>query len=232
MKTESTVRPELVERYTGLVRINYDVQEHQVTGAEGEEARTVYVYRMLEVPSVEGLESLTQLLVVDKFPLEEQVRILSEGTSADIAGLKDFKFRCKQWARRVLELPATTQSESEVYQAAIDRINAETEEKILTGFKWVSKKGSDKGTEYNVWLSEENQHNYSEAQRVAVLTEGKSLPVKFKMGEDADGKAVYHEFTTVDELTEFYLAAVAFVQECLAEGWEKKDNIVISNGES
>ena len=53
-------------------------------------------------------------------------------------------------------------------------INMQTDEKILTGFVWNNKP---------VWLSEENQKNFSEAQRVAQMTEGASLPVKFKHTE-------------------------------------------------
>lgn len=51
MKAESNVKPQLVERYPGLVRINYDVQEEQREDMDGTKS-TVYVYRMLELPSV------------------------------------------------------------------------------------------------------------------------------------------------------------------------------------
>lgn len=105
---------------------------------------------------------------------------------------------------------------SEIKKAVIDYINAKTDERILTGFQWNG---------INVWLSEENQRNFSEAQRVALMTSGQSLPVTFKLGENAEGEPVYHEFTTVEELTGFYLAAVAFIQQCLSEGWQRKDNV-------
>ena len=105
---------------------------------------------------------------------------------------------------------------AEVKKIVIDRINAKTDARILSGFRWNG---------INVWLSEENQRNFSEAQRVALMTNGQSLPVTFKLGEDAEGNPVYHEFTSVEELTGFYLAAVAFIQQCLAEGWQEKDSI-------
>lgn len=105
---------------------------------------------------------------------------------------------------------------AEVKKIVIDRINAKTDARILSGFRWNG---------INVWLSEENQRNFSEAQRVALMTNGQSLPVTFKLGENAEGNPVYHEFTSVEELTGFYLAAVAFIQQCLVEGWQEKDSI-------
>ena len=50
-----------------------------------------------------------------------------------------------------------------------------------------------------------------------------SLPVTFKFGHD--GESVYHEFTTVDELADFYLSSVTYVKEVLSRGWAKKDAI-------
>lgn len=105
---------------------------------------------------------------------------------------------------------------AEIKKAVLDYINAKTDERILSGFVWNG---------VNVWLSSENQRNFSEAQRVALMTNGQSLPVTFKLGEDADGQPLYHEFTTTEELTGFYLSAVAFIQQCLNEGWQEKDNI-------
>jgi hypothetical protein len=103
-----------------------------------------------------------------------------------------------------------------VKKAIDDYINARTDERILSGFVWNGK---------SVWLSDENQRNFSEAQRVAMITGGQSLPMTFKLGEDAEGNPVYHEFTSVEELTGFYLAAVAYINQCLNEGWLEKDSI-------
>lgn len=94
--------------------------------------------------------------------------------------------------------------------------NNEIDKKILSGFVWNNKP---------VWLSEENQKNFSEAQRIAVMSNGANLPIVFKLGEDEHGDPIYHEFTSTEELTQFYLAAVAYIQQCLTEGWQKKDSI-------
>lgn len=95
-------------------------------------------------------------------------------------------------------------------------INARTDERILKGFVWNG---------INVWLSEENQHNFSEAQRIAAANPEVGIPATFKLGEDENGDPVYHTFETAEELTEFYLAAVAYVKQQLAIGWEEKDSI-------
>lgn len=105
---------------------------------------------------------------------------------------------------------------SEVKKIIDDHINARTDKKIMTGFVWNGKP---------VWLSDENQRNFSEGQRAAMITNGQSLPITYKIGED-EGKPVYHEFTTVEELTDFYLQSVAYINQCLNEGWKEKDCIL------
>lgn len=109
----------------------------------------------------------------------------------------------------------------DVKKAIIGDINAQTDEKILSGFVWTPEGGQP----INVWLSEENQRNFSEAQRVALMVSDAILPVTFKMGEDENETAVYHEFTTAEELTGFYLASVAYINQCLQQGWAEKDSI-------
>lgn len=104
----------------------------------------------------------------------------------------------------------------QVKKAVLDDINKQTDEKILTGFVW---------NDIPVWLSEENQRNFSEAQRIAMIMPEAILPVTFKLGEQADETPIYHEFETSEELTGFYLQAVAFINQTLAEGWQRKDGI-------
>lgn len=103
-----------------------------------------------------------------------------------------------------------------VKKAIIADINKQTDEKIINGFVWEG---------INVWLSEENQRNFSEAQRIASTMPDAILPVKFKLGEDAEGNPVYHTFESAEELTEFYVLAVNYINQCLEEGWAKKDGI-------
>jgi len=100
-------------------------------------------------------------------------------------------------------------------------INSQTDEKILSGLVWTPKAGGDP---IPVWLSTENQANFKAAYDLAVQKNGATLPVTFKMGEDAEGNPVYHTFETMEDADDFYITAVAFIQQTLNEGWQKKDN--------
>lgn len=106
----------------------------------------------------------------------------------------------------------------EIREAIFGWYNAETDKKILSGFEWNG---------MAVWLSQENQFNYKSAYDIAVQTNGKSLPVKFKFGTDTAPE--YYEFSTLDELTDFYTKALAFIQAALQEGWNAKDAINFDN---
>lgn len=102
----------------------------------------------------------------------------------------------------------------EIKQDISELINAETDAKILNGFTWNGKP---------VYLSAENQMNFKAAYDIARDTAGASLPVKFKLGENADGEPVYHTFTKLEPLQDFVMRAMAFVVATLNEGWAKKD---------
>lgn len=102
----------------------------------------------------------------------------------------------------------------EIKQDISELINKETDAKILTGFTWNGKP---------VYLSAENQMNFKAAYDIARDTAGASLPVKFKLGEDADGAPVYHTFTKLEPLADFVMKAMSFVVTTLNEGWVKKD---------
>lgn len=109
---------------------------------------------------------------------------------------------------------------ADVKEAILGDINAHTDEKILSGFVWTP----EGGNAINVWLSNENQRNFSEAQRIA-SGNAEILPLTFKLGEAGDGTPVYHTFQTIEELNAFYMSAFAFINQCLTEGWQQKDDI-------
>lgn len=92
--------------------------------------------------------------------------------------------------------------------------NSEVDNKIISGFVW---------NDMPVWLSSENQFNYKAAYDLAVQTEGLSLPVTFKFGDAMN--PVYHTFETVGDFTDFYVKAITYINNCLSEGWAKKDAI-------
>ena len=113
----------------------------------------------------------------------------------------------------------------QVKDAIIADIDSRTDERILNGFPWQILHGEQQGETVNVWLSAENQRNFSEAQRVAVMTAGHNLPLTVKVSELPNKTPVYDSFETVEELTEFYLSGVAFIDQCLKAGWQEKDGI-------
>ena len=101
----------------------------------------------------------------------------------------------------------------EVKSIVLSYYNREIENSILSGMGYEG---------VMVWLSTENQFNYKAAYDLAVQTEGQSLPVTFKFGTDDEPK--YREFTTLEELSDFYRKSISYVLTTLQEGWKKKDN--------
>lgn len=105
-------------------------------------------------------------------------------------------------------------TEAEVLDVITTHINKLTDMKILSGYVWNG---------MNVWLSSENQFNFKAAFDVAVLTNGAILPVRFKLGE-TDNEPNYYVFENMEDFTDFYTKAIAFIQQCLNEGWTEKDS--------
>lgn len=102
----------------------------------------------------------------------------------------------------------------EVKNIVLNGYNQIIDEKILSGFVW-------KGM--SVWLSSENQFNYKAAYDLAVMSQGKSLPTVFKFG--TTDNPVYYSFGTLEDINDFYISAMAYINTCLAEGWKQKDSI-------
>ena len=96
----------------------------------------------------------------------------------------------------------------------LDTMNKEIDQKILSGMVW---------KEMPVWLSSENQFNYKAAYDLAVMSQGQSLPVVFKFGTTEN--PVYYSFGTLEDISEFYISAMAHINRTLEEGWKKKDTI-------
>ena len=116
-------------------------------------------------------------------------------------------------------------SYKDVHDGIWGDIDADTDDKILNGFVWTRPSVGGEPEEISVYLSKENQTNFSEAQRMAEKMPEAVLPITFKMGEDEEGAAVYHTFTTVEELNSFYVQAFAYINQCLQAGWQRKDAI-------
>ena len=96
----------------------------------------------------------------------------------------------------------------------INAINKEVDNKILSGFIW---------KDMPVWLSTENQFNYKAAYDLAVMSQGQTLPVTFKFG--TTDNPVYYTFETLEDISDFYVSAMAYINNVLSEGWKQKDSI-------
>lgn len=141
-------------------------------------------------------------------------------------GLKELENGLWVWYEVELNKKQVNQVTLQVVKdAIIGDINARTDERILNGFPWTVLRGDHQGETVNVWLSNENQRNFSEAQRVAGMTNGQNLPLQVKVAETEEKEPIYDTFETVQEITTFYLNGVGFIDECLKDGWTEKDSI-------
>lgn len=87
--------------------------------------------------------------------------------------------------------------------------NNKCDSEILNGMSWGG---------HQVYLSRENQFNYKALYDLAVQG-APVMPAVFRIGYD------FHEFTTIKELSEFYIASVEHVNSCLHKCWQAKEAI-------
>lgn len=102
----------------------------------------------------------------------------------------------------------------DIKEAILKDVDDGVKRMIIEDMRWEDKQ---------VWLSLENQQNYKTALDVAKETGGANLPIKFKLGKEDE--PTYVTFTTIEALREFWLACATHIRECLAYGWDVKDNI-------
>ena len=103
---------------------------------------------------------------------------------------------------------------NDIKQAVLEGVNRMIDERIISEFVW---------NDMPVWLSSENQFNYKAAYDLSVQTGGQTLPVLFKFGDTEN--PIYHQFTTQEELSDFYIKAMQFISDTLSAGWIMKDSI-------
>ncbi len=105
----------------------------------------------------------------------------------------------------------------EILSVVFEYYNNQTDNIILSGCMYEGNL---------VWLSRENQFNYKAAFDRAWQTNGKSLPIKVKLGTDKS--PVYRDFNSLNELTDFYTTCMQHIQTTLESGWRKKDEFNLS----
>lgn len=104
------------------------------------------------------------------------------------------------FAKRTVHRPTL---ESAIHKSDSE-INKETDRKILNDFTWMGE---------SFYLTMENQFNF---KNLYDLREMRTYPVLIKT------KTGFMELDNADEVAQFYLAGVDFVDQCLKEGWIKK----------
>ena len=102
----------------------------------------------------------------------------------------------------------------DIKNAILDAINKDVDNRIISEFIW---------KDMPVWLSTENQFNYKAAYDLAIISQGKSLPVLFKFG--TTDNPIYYTFETIEDISDFYLSAMAYISKTLEDGWKMKDSI-------
>ena len=96
-----------------------------------------------------------------------------------------------------------------------DHVNTLTQERIVGGYRWNGKQ---------VWLSGENQQNYTSDYLAG------ELPVKVRVYDpDADASGTVAFIETPEELADFYHGMVAHVHMCIEDGWSVKDSVDYDN---
>lgn len=106
-------------------------------------------------------------------------------------------------------------SEDMIRSTIINYFNKKCDTEILCGHKLED--------DTLVWLSDENQKNFSTAWSIAQLTKGLNLPVTYKFGTDKE--PVYKTFNTVEDLDGFILPAFAHIKSVLDKYWKIKDDV-------
>lgn len=102
----------------------------------------------------------------------------------------------------------------QIKAAVIADIDARTDEKSEKGYVWQGKP---------VTLNWENRQNFKAVHDAAAMyPEQVTFPKTFKLGTDENGADVYHQFESMDELAQFYLGGLAWIEQCVEEGWQKK----------
>ena len=158
------------------------------------------------------MKQKTSGLLADFAPIRD------EGTSITICyGLTKTNGDLYEWYEIYLPKKQNAQLNLQmVKDAIIADIDAQTDEKILDGYEFTP---DGEEQPITVWLSKESQTNFSEAHRLQIV------PVKFKLNENEDKQPIYHTFETFEELNRFYVGGVAYINQCLNEGWARKDSI-------
>lgn len=118
---------------------------------------------------------------------------------------------------------------ADIKKAILADIDADTDEKILNGYEWTILHGDDEGKAVKVWLSKENQNNFKAKHDAAKeYPDLVTFPMKYKVSEDENEKAIYEVFESFEELARFFVGGLGYIETCYQAGWAIKDSIDFS----
>lgn len=101
----------------------------------------------------------------------------------------------------------------EVKSVITAQISSNAQKAIIEGYKW---------NDTAVWLSDENQRNYTLAYNLANDGNLEKLPT-VKLGSDEE--PVLYNFKDKKELTAFVQGMQQHIQTCLESAWQEKEQI-------
>ena len=101
----------------------------------------------------------------------------------------------------------------EVKETITTQISQNTQKAIIEGYKWNG---------HLVWLSSENQANYTRDYIMAKNGDLGTMPT-VKLG--SDDAPVYYTFEDIEELTEFVMGMQQHIQDCLNASWTERKEI-------
>ena len=117
----------------------------------------------------------------------------------------------------------------EIKDTIINWYDQQTDAAILSGYEWTVRHGASEGQTVKVWLSQENKENFKSKHDAArMYPQLVTFPMTYKISEDDERNAIYETFQSIDELAEFYLGGIAYIEQTVAKGWIKKDAIDLS----
>lgn len=116
------------------------------------------------------------------------------------------------WRQRFSHRPTI----EEVKQVINAQVSAEADERKRSGFSWQG---------VPVRYDEEAERNITGLSVKIPRLGAAMFPLKFKLGDFADGSPAFHTFENAEEFESFTDALLLFSQDCYAKLWQAKSEI-------
>ncbi len=104
---------------------------------------------------------------------------------------------------------------SEIKNVIIEYYNEKIKDEIINDFIW---------NDMKIWLTTENQLNYKVIYDLTKQTNGSNLPITLKFENNVQ-EPIFYTFNSIEELEDFYISSVNYIQKKLKDGWDIKNNL-------